>query len=489
MRGVVLCLTGLWLCLGAGAASAHAMPACSDTDLEAAREVSQEDLETHAGRTFGRLTIAPGQLGVFGLKIGLVVDETGRVACLSVRDAIPFMSSPQFQATPERQAFLTRLADTRFSAFLQDGSPLRVSAFIFVDEEERPLYNVIAPHGDLSEAKIEIERHDHHNGPFVLSIDGAGSVIYRPLHGDGFGDIIGLQSYRVSPAQVAAIIEAAEKSGFWSWRESYRPDYGSEFQVDQDGYGAFYDRISITYGGRTKTVRSYREGGAPFAFTDLFDDFATRTKADIWRMIDAPMVDQLTENGFNFPSTKGGKLLVRATGIRQVPQAVIDRLIALGAPQNVVLDEAMFDTSLLDAAISGRRIAMVDQLLAAGALAKDREAATRALMNAVEDISPDMVAKILPYGPKLSIMPNPAYPTRNGDAIPIITFAAQRFRHSPDIVLSDQISVVQQLLDTGADINSRDDEGHSLLDKVINEEDRPFAEWLMAHGAVRHGRE
>lgn len=479
MRGFI----ALLLAMLAFPVAAHTLSECDENTVSGLRRVSAEELQTQE-KVESHLVNAAGQLNYYDFTAYFVIDEVGEIQCLSTRPSGPF-EAVALEMTPERQVFLEKLSATRFTPFLLEGRAEKILAALYVTEEERPPYRVLAPAGDLSSAFIRIERHDHHIDPFILTVKGDGSVVYLPTQGHAAGQVIGRQVYKIPSEQVDGMIKAADEADFWSLRDLYWPDLPGRFQIPKEGYSAFYNEITISLGGRVKTFRSYMYGGAPKATETLFDAIAALGKADVWQTIDSNMLTELTANGFDFTSAKGGKLLLAATYNSAVPQTVIDDLINRGAPQNFIDRGNSFDTSLLDAAIGGDRKDMVDNLLEKGALLKDgksdRTAATRALYHAVSGLSALSIGKIMPYRPALVIRSNEIRLDKKANDFPIITLVPPNHRGTSSAA---QFAVTQQLLDAGANINSRNPSGDSLLDEAISIGDIEFAKWLIEHAAT-----
>lgn len=448
--------------------------------------MDMDEYAAHGGSYLGPVIEAPGQLDTFGFSVTYVVDVSGHIVCLSPR----VLLQHEFHMTPERQAFLNDLAQRTFMPFLADGRPEAVFMRFSIDEEESLPYHVMRPEGETSSALIRIEKHSHHGNPFVMTIHGDGGVTYVPVvTGESYAELIGAQTYQIAPEDVADMLDMAETADFWSLRDEYYP---ADLSLPHDGHAAFYDEITITLGGRTKTLRTYYYGGAPDVAEDLFEQIAVLGKLEMWENIDSNTLAQLALDGYDFRSEKAGQLLIALASRYDIPDSVIHDLISRGAPRGTK------DRSLLDAVIVGRRTGMAEALIDKGALLKngkpDPVVVSSAFSNAVSTANPKLVARLLSYHPDLTVR-RKAWESdaKGGESMrwhsyPLITLVGEsRSSSSWDetgTVLDDLIATTQILLNAGEDINSRDSSGHALLANVVRRDDLAFSKWLISKGAT-----
>ena len=106
---------------------------------------------------------------------------------------------------------------------------------------------------------------------YSVTLDGTGAVTYD---GVKYVHIVGRQADRVAISRIAAILEAAQRIGFFELRDHYRtienPDGSRTIVTDLPT-----TIVTITSGGRTKRVEDYL--GAPDALKELeqqIDDIA-----------------------------------------------------------------------------------------------------------------------------------------------------------------------------------------------------------------------
>lgn len=492
MRAVII---GLLVWSGLVSTSvADDLPPCPASDFQTFRHVGNDEFEAHGGKDIAPVSEAFGSVKPYDFWIDYVIDETGHVACISAANADDSALTP----TPERQAILDNVASLTFTPFLSNGQPTKVWAEHYVTELERPQTHIARPNGDLSTVRIQLENHGHRspNKAFILVITGDGTVTYTL--GDGEPDrLYGPQTYHIPPEQVAAMLDIAEKSDYWSLRDVYRSYRAGLPAIFAQNY---YSRVAITVGSDSKDLRIY--DGAGIQGTGISQDtyqlmykLADIAKIGLWQNLTADTLAQLEQDGFDFTTEHGGDILLQVAADSRFPDSAVTDLIAKGAPTYHVTTNYFIlpETSLLDAAIAGRRTVMVDDLIARGALLSDGKPdphkLSRALARAVADAEPDMVAKFLTYHPELTL--TTTVHDENDQAsvisVPIITLVGEESgldaHFEAKTPLPDLISVTQQLLDAGADINSQGSE-ESLLAKALSAGNMPFVRWLMSKGAV-----
>lgn len=390
-------------------------------------------------------------------------------------------------------SLLLSLCSGQTMAYSRQDTPIR--------KEATPVHPTSRPIAELSSVRIQLESHGRRSGdgPYTLVIAGDGTVVFTPSQFDS-GWILGPQTYHIAPEHVVAMLDAAEMARFWSLDDVYRPASLPEDQRDpgisaltEDGYR----QVEIKVGDTVKDLRVYDWGNSGVSENayKLFYKIGDLARLQLWHRFSHETIEQLVANGFDFHSENGGELLIEMVENSHNPDADIESLLTLGAPaEHVNLNGYLLETSLLDAAIDSGRSAFVDKLIAKSALLTAGQAdalkSTRALAHAVGLASITMTAKLLLHHPPLILhrtgqIDAPLY----GKDIPVITLVGSNrglspFEQAQDPThLHDVTTVAQELLDVGADINSRDSHGNSLLSKAANDGDVEFARWLLTKGA------
>jgi hypothetical protein len=481
-------LIGLLVCLCAGQAAARHIVYCDDAMLAAARDLDKENAKSFSPLDLGKVSYASGTRSDFGFTIGYVIDEGGHVACI--------LTEPTFDLTPERRAYLEKLMDKTFTPRLVNGQATRVYEESMVQEEELPEQHVARPADDPAFTQIQLESHGRRSGdgPFTMVITGNGIVIYIPSRFD-YGWILGPQTYHIPPQDVAAMLDLAEQADFWSLRDTYRPaPYPEDSHFPGDIGEDVYRQVTISSSDNVKSLRLYDMGrggnGAPDAADALIYRITELGRIRLWHSFTRETVAQLVQNGFNFRSERGGELLIDMTRSTFNSDADIDALLVLGAPQDHInYGRYLLETALLDAAIDSGRTALVDRLIAGGALLvnghPDPVKASRALAHAAASASPDMVARLLALHPPLVFHETTPYE----NDVPVISLVGQNggglapWEAPDDKRFHDLTTVTQQLLDAGTNINARGTAQFSLLDNAVHDGDIRFVTWLIAHGA------
>jgi len=161
---------------------------------------------------------------------------------------------------------------------------------------------------------------------YKVSIDGNGSVTYD---GSQFVRVQGRKTARISPSEVGALFETAERTGFFDLHDQYRIIHnadGTETTVT-DQPTTF---VSITGNGRSKRVEDYV--GAPESLKRLEEQIDEAARTVRWVRIDAQTLQELVRRGWS-PTAKERSDLLRIA-IRHDDVAVIKGLIGLGADPN-----------------------------------------------------------------------------------------------------------------------------------------------------------
>lgn len=492
-------LIGLLLCAAAGQAAAHNLPPCDYAAIPNLRQAEDYELVKHGNHEVGPVTEAFGSLKSFDFYIDYAIDEAGHVFCLS--GAEPGLGNIPLIMTPERQAALDEVASWTFTPFVTDGAPGKVLAQAYVPEVERPAYHILRPAGDPAFVQITLENSGHRtgDGPFTMTIKGDGLVSF-----DG-DPMLGSQTYHVPPEQVAAMLDLADQTDFWSLRDTYHARPFDDRPEFVDISQTYYRRVSITLGGRVKALRyfdfGYGGSGASEATQNLMAKMAELGGLELWRQHNEKTIAVLKTDGFDFKSENGGLLLMELAANRQVQDTLVREVMDLGAPTNLIDTNSVLGASFLDEIIDGRRLAMADSMIDHGALLKDGqpdpERVTRALAHAAASGLPELVAKLIAYHPVMTIRSSvhgmamsPAADANDGaQEVPIIALVGA---YGYDVPAADLIAVTQQFLDAGQDINSKEGgefEEDSVLTNAIGHDQLEFVTWLLSKGAVVRSRD
>ena len=491
-------LVGLLLCAAAGQVAAHNLPPCDYAAIPDLRQANDREVAKHGNHEVGPVMEPAGAVKSFDFFVDYVIDETGHVSCLSGAEVgegdIPLIM------TPARQAALNDVATWTFTPFRTDGQPAKVLVQAYISEVEQPARHIPRPEGDLASLQIRLESSGRRSGdgPFIMTVKGDGTLNFEPSRYDD-GAIVGPQTYHISPEQVAAILDLADKADFWSLRDAYY----TRFSFDAPGLAeineSVYRRVSIALGGHVKEVRYHDAGyggsGASEAVWNLMANMAEIAGLELWHHIDDKTLAVLETNGFDFKSGKGGQLLMMLASKRQISDAAIQQVIDSGAPTDLIDNNYFLEASLLDSVIDGRRLAMAQGMIDRGALLKDGQpdpqSITRALAHAASSGLPDLVAQLMAYHPVMTMRSGRAMEMDSGTDnnkgshdVPIIAYVGANGYNVPT---ADLIAATQQFLDVGQDINSRQNDefgNDSVLSSAISHGQKDFVTWLLSRGAV-----
>jgi Domain of unknown function (DUF6438)/Ankyrin repeats (3 copies) len=163
---------------------------------------------------------------------------------------------------------------------------------------------------------------------YTVTIDAHGTVIYD---GAKAVRVVGRQTDRIPLSHVAAILETAERIGFFGLKDQYHSIQnadGSLREVEIDDIADAF--VTITRQGRSKRVRDHI--GAPEGLKQLERqiDEATRTKR--WILLDEQTLDQMVRDGWRPTPEERADLLRRALERDEV--GVVKGLIDVGADPN-----------------------------------------------------------------------------------------------------------------------------------------------------------
>jgi hypothetical protein len=175
---------------------------------------------------------------------------------------------------------------------------------------------------------IQLERKGCGGGcpVYSVTIDGEGVVTYD---GGEFARVAGRQTDRIPVSAVTAILDTAERVGFFGLRNQYRvienPD-GTETHVTDLETAV----VTITANGRSKQVEDYLLAPEGLKQLEREIDSAARTKR--WTFIDELELARLRRDGWSPGVDELGELLRIALGYDDLP--IVKALLDLGANPN-----------------------------------------------------------------------------------------------------------------------------------------------------------
>jgi hypothetical protein len=152
---------------------------------------------------------------------------------------------------------------------------------------------------------------------YWVTIEADGRVIYE---GRDFVRVKGRQTARISPGAVAALLETAERIGFFNLNDAYRARV-------TDNPTTF---VTITRAGRTKTIEDYVS--APAAVKDLESKIDEAAGTRRWVRIDSDTLGQMLQDGWVPSVDERNELFRNALAGDDVD--VINELLQIGADPN-----------------------------------------------------------------------------------------------------------------------------------------------------------
>jgi ankyrin repeat protein len=354
----------LVLALFFGAAHAAGVTPCNQQQL---LSYAPDASEVKAHRSFVAPVISypyGTKMAGWGWQLTVRVDETGRVVCYATKDRF----DDDLPMNAARQAFLNGLAAWRYAPFVRDGRATAAIVTEQVSEQELPEKHLPPPDVPLAEVDIALGRSGCYGScpRYQVDIRGDGRVVYQ---GDAYVDVVGRHEYNVPVADVAKLVNSLRAKDIWSLRSSYRAQI-----TDNPDY-----ELTLTMGGQTHKLDDYvgQSAGMPAVVSEFEDEVDAVAHSAMWTHLSQESLGQLKAEGFRFDSRDSADLLARAVANRDSrdDDAMLE-LVKLDAP----LDGSAFDapwlrhrngTVLDDALRNHRSLALVDALIAKGALTTD----------------------------------------------------------------------------------------------------------------------
>ena len=447
-----------WFAVALGLATATATHAavvhdCSDAEMYADLPSWNTEVPTRVVKSHGRTT------GIFEIQVNLKLDDNGRVVC--------YHSAPNWDGVPPWNLTLPSKALVRAATNWRFASPKTADGHWISQtvrfEASAPL--VRQPRAPKSQIAF---RHVRANcyGPcpsYTVTVRGDGRVDYD----GGVADIPGKLSYRIPVADAEALITRQSSRDLWNRGTAYT---GSEFD-------ASHDFLTITYGKRSKHIHDYlgAQVGMPVAISDAEKDIDDTAGVMRWVHATPETLTDLEGLGFDFHSRRAGDAVVSMIDDSDVEDATILGMISQGAPMTGQgWHTGNQPEAAIDLAIEANRPAVVEALIAAGALnvagAPDKMRVNSAFQSAMASDSLVFVKRLAEFHPYLTYM------TDEASAPQSVLFLAQHGNKA----------FVSALVDMGADPAGRDGDGNTLLHKLGN--DPEVADFLLAHGVDINAR-
>jgi len=393
----------------------------------------------------------------------------------------------------------------RFRPFERKGRPVYAKfrfAVPILPPVRRPDYRAAFPDiRDWRSLRIRLERTACLGWcpSYVVEIHGDGTVFYR---GEGYVAMRGLHRGWIEPETVRTLVGEFRKAEFFWLHDRYEADV-----TDLPIY-----TVGIAFDGRTREVVDYagEHAGMPSAIADLEDAIDRAVGIRKWTMGDEETAPSLVAEGWDFQGASEENLSMLAGVARYGSARAVTDLIAAGARiGGVALSVPVFGDeprhgALFYAAARGE-LEMTRALLAAGAAANDpREAGEAALaaaetgnagllgllliqadpkyrdargrtvlMNAARSGAPDAVALALRFRPDLN--------AADADDMTALMHSVHVAPGAQPREAADAAKVVRLLIEAGADVRARTEEGDTAL--LLANTDAAVVRALIAGGA------
>lgn len=471
--GVLVCAAQLLLMHSAQAMDAKP---CTDEQL-VGYTPDFGDIAAHRSFTLPVISYPFGtEKSGWGLILTVRVDETGHVVC--------YRSSDQFGENQplddKRRAEIERLATWRYEPFRKEGHAVVAVFQERIAEQELPQKHLPLPKVPLSKVHIALSRGACFGSCPVYRVDiyGDGRVVYK---GETYVDVEGEHSYRVPTEEVAALIKSLDEKDIWSLREDYNAPI-----TDNPTHALMMDM-----GGQIHHLGDYvgQMVGMPPVVSEFEVEVDKVARSDMWIHLSQSSLEKLQEEGFKFDSQEGADLFARANANADSKDTTaLLSLIELGAPVSGAHPQTRGFLrragSPLEEALINRREALVDALIAKGALNTDGkpdqakiDAAFRA---AIRGGRLPQVQKIWGLS---GTSPHPSltfYDKERAKKSLPVTLLLRRERQSPSDWHGAEIA--KWLVAQGCDIKGADAEGTTLLQIAVSSGDANFVRYLLDQG-------
>jgi len=458
----------------------RAIPRCEAEQMDDASP--GEDVAAH--RQFELPVLAyPAQakLEPAGLSLTLLVDRSGQVVCHTIEDS--FDREPEM--TAPRRKLLRAMSRWHYRPFLSDGKPQMAVVSETVAEERLPDLHRPLPVVALDQVTISLERTGCFGTcpDYRVQVHGDGTVEYE---GGNFVDVLGAHVYRIPQEQVEALVAKLRQADLWSMDKSYRA-----MITDNPSY-----ELTLRMGDEVHEIDDYvgTAVGMPHAVRDFEEEVDRVARTSEWKNLSMAAVDRLQGEGFDFRSQAAADLLARAVvNDEGQDEPAMLRMIQWGTPvvggnasgEQRIPPAAAVHSSLLHEALLHHRTALIDSLLARGALRTDgkldRGKVDAAFRDAVEGGRLSLAQKIWnAAGPRMR--PSLWFGDRddNGSRRMVPMTMALSRRYGDDGWEGRQIA--QWLAGLGCDLKARAADGATLLHRAVSAGDIDFVRYLIAKG-------
>jgi hypothetical protein len=452
MKFDLIALVAASLASAAGTAPAGTLPECGK-QYDDTPSVSTNDIDAH--RQFDPskpFLFETGPKAAISVNIDLVVDEQGIPVCADVplwRDAAPTAAVRQW------------VASWRYTPFLKDGRPVRAPVSEKLIVAHAPL-TAEMPQGPLFQSRLEVLRHACFGTcpEYRLTVRGTGDVTFD---GKGFTAIDAFPvHYKISPGEVASLIQRMRSRGIWQLNEFYQSGY-----VDTST-----SELWLTIGGQRKAIFENvgKAAGLPDSFYLSQEEIEAAAGADRWVHLTLDSLNELDGMRFPFHKQPGAEMLVFSIDDEQtsddVVMAILNRGVPLTGRREFTEDgEKPKFESPLDVALASRREAVVNVLLDRGILLKkgrpDVNAVNSAFRRAMYGGHLATIERLLEYHPALT------YDATDDDTDekihPSVLFLLAEHYDDNDNLIEPVLPIVKRLIAAGADYRGKDDGGDTLL--------------------------
>lgn len=460
-----LVLAVVWMFqAGPQAATAKAPPPVEVNEWEASRH------RIGNGWHYIRVDSAKSTQIFDGVDVETIVGPAGAVISATAWLPQNIKLPPRILAQAE-----SRVTGLQYKPFMRNGRAVTARLYEYVQllpPELKPARHVPFPHvKDWKSVNITLRRTGCFNGcpAYNLQVHGDGTVVY-----EGEGDVAFFGQHRgvVPRDNVIELVGQFEQADYFSLRDKYEGDVNDQSTKV----------TSIEIDGQRKQVTDYAgvETGMPLAISDLEDAIDRLADSERWTRGNAETMAALAAEHWDFKSDDSADALARTAQYANAD--VVRALLSAGTPLNgrnlaektalvqaaqqgdvamlrSLLDAgaAMDANSLSEAVVAAAGSGNVEALgvlLSVGGNIKSRDELSRTvLMAAATSGSPAMVEEVLKFHPDLNAVDTEGHTT-------LMQVATNDFYKA---TREDVLEVTRLLLQAGADLNVRDQQGNTAL--------------------------
>ncbi|MFC3815174.1 DUF6438 domain-containing protein [Lysobacter sp. GCM10012299] len=464
--------------------SAPAIGACTAEQLLGAVP-EPDEVEAHRGAPLPVISYPFGtEQDLWGMELTLRVDEGGRVVCHGQLGAF----GQPLNITPPRREALNAIW---YAPFVRNGRAVPAIVKERVAEQELAETHVSLPSAPQDQIRISLERTGCYGScpQYRVQVQGDGLVTYQ---GGEFVDVAGRHQFRVPRGEVTALIDSLRAKDLWSLRSGYRSGI-----TDHPTYV-----LTFEIGGQVKQIEDYvgQMAGMPPLVTAFENEVDKVARTDKWIRISTESVDALAAEGFRFDSADGAEMLARAVANDEgKDDLAMARLIELGAPISGAEPSRYLlgshGPSVLGDALRAQRVAVVQALIAEGALATngkpDQAKIDAAFRDAIAGGSLALVRMIWDV-PGAGVHPALTFDDKPEDGRPDDGKLAQGKRSAVSLLLThpgwskterwEGLEIARWLELQGVDIHASRADGDTLLHIAAEADDARFVRYLLDRG-------